>query len=316
MISGTLFRELQNYVIKNFDYEKDYDYNLAINDSLISHLVSGDLDDMLFSDADKSTLKLLHQYQGLCFYDGNHELWLDSVEDYNQIDESLSAYQVLNNFMFLYCVAKDGGKETLEQLSKFQDYEGYNESSVIEYLRNTFGSDALLEQALLIMSNPSSLYSVFTDEQKAELLTFPEGTVYFYGENGPELSHPLLLSMEIYNRMKEGTAEVTSLDEFSNMALELNQLIGKSFDFSNTVRVMSNDYHEAIRRITGGKPKNMYELFHDYRNDMPQAGWSIDQNELVKMLNTPYNPISSDNSKEKNKMDLSKRKKFTILVAY
>lgn len=299
MISGSQFRELQNYVIKNFDYEKDYDYNIAINDSLISHLVSGDLDNILFSDADESTLKLLHQYQYLCFYDGDSELWMDSVEDHHQIDESLNAYQVLNNFIFLYYVAKDGGKETLEQLSKFQDYEGYNESSVIEYLRNTFGNDTLLEHVLLIMANPSSLYSVFTDSQKAELLTFPEGTVYFYGENGPELSHPLLLSMEIYNRMKESPTDITSLDEFSSMALELRQIMGESPNFSETVRTMSGDYHEAIRRITGGKQQSVYELFRDYKNDMPQLGWSIDQNELVKMLNTPYSPVSSDNSKGK-----------------
>lgn len=110
MISGNQFRELQNYVIKNFDYEKDYDYNIAINDSLISHLVSGDLDNILFSNTDESTLKLLHQYQYLCIYDGNSELWMDSVEDYHQIDESLNAYKVLNNFIFLYYVAKDGGK--------------------------------------------------------------------------------------------------------------------------------------------------------------------------------------------------------------
>lgn len=205
----------------------------------------------------------------------------------------------MNNFIFLYYVAKDGGKETLEQLSKFQDYEGYNESSVIEYLRNTFGSDTLLEHALLIMSNPSSLYSVFTDSQKAELLTFPEGTVYFYGENGPELSHPLLLSMEIYNRMNESPIDITSLDEFSSMALELSQIMGESPNFSETVRIMSGDYHEAIRRITGGKQQSVYELFHDYKNDMPQLGWSIDQNELVKMLNTPYSLVPSDNSKGK-----------------
>ena len=66
----------------------------------------------------------------------------------------------------------------LKSMMKFKDLEGYKESSVIEYLRNKFGNDELLQRVIWKMFSREDLYNLFTDKQKALLLSRPEGVVY------------------------------------------------------------------------------------------------------------------------------------------
>lgn len=311
MNSGEDFRKIMDYVIRNFGYDTDSSYPFAVCDSMVSHLVDGDLDEVLPSESlrslsdfeRKEVLSLAHQYQGLCFYDGDASNWLDSIESSSQISDEVSTFRVFQNFDFLIQLAKDGGKPLLEQLSKFQECDGFDETSVIEYLRRTFGNDSLLENTLLLMSDNDSMYSIFTAQQKADLLTYPEGTVYFYGEDGPRFTHPLLLSMEIYNRMNREPLHVSSqsVDEVNKIALELKEYFQEDLEFSDVVCEMSDDYHETIRKILNRPARDVVEFQHDFHGDIPHTGWIIDNNPLIQMLETPYHPISTSDDKTINR---------------
>lgn len=309
MNSGKDFQKVKEYVIHNFGYDDTEDYSFAICDSMISHLVEGELDDILpssafyfmSSDKKKKILALAHQYQDLCFYDGDSVNWLDSVEEISKIGDEVAVFRIFQNFDFLIQLAAECGENSLKQLSKFRNYDGYMDSSVIEFLRVTFGDDLLLTQTLKYMTSPDSMYSIFTDSQKADLLTYPEGTVYFYGEDGPKLTHPLLLSLEIYNRMNSEPLKVSYQDDISKIALELNNYFHKDSEFSDVIRVMSDDYHEVIRKISNRPAKDVMELQHDVRGDIPSVGWMIENNPLVQMLDTPYHPVSSKDNKIRSK---------------
>lgn len=309
MKDGKDFQLVKDYVVRNFGYDGNISRSFAICDSMISHLVEGDLDEVLPSpslyslseEEKKQVLRLAHQYQGLCFYDGDASNWGDSVEDISRISDDVSAFRVFQNFEFLIQLAREGRVPLLEQLSKFQEYEGFSDSCVIEYLRRTFGDDSLLRGTLLSMTAKDSMYSIFTDQQKADLLTYPEGTVYFYGEGGPRLTHPLLLSLEIYSRMNGKTSTNIPQDNINKMALELQEFFQEDVDFSEVVRDMSDDYHEVVRKISNRPAGNVVELYHDMHGDIPHVGWTIDDNPLVQMLETPYHPVSNSEEKSRNR---------------
>mgnify|MGYP005820816051 FL=1 len=88
MKDGKDFQLVKDYVVRNFGYDSNTSRSFAICDSMISHLVEGDLDEVLPSpslyslseEEKKQVLRLAHQYQGLCFYDGDASNWGDSVE--------------------------------------------------------------------------------------------------------------------------------------------------------------------------------------------------------------------------------------------
>lgn len=305
MSSVNDFRQIKNYVVQRFGYDDDFSNSFDFFDSMITHLVAGDLDDVLFSNLfvslpeteAKRTLSLAHQYQKLCFYDGDSSNWLDSIEGNAMASDELVVFRIFQNFSFLVQMCQEGGEPLLEQLSKFEDCNGFSDCSVIEYLRGTFGNDTLLKDTLLFMSNNHSLYSIFTDSQKAQLLTFPQGTVYFYGKDGYQFTHPLLLSMEIYNRMNQTTLLPYSgvVDNINQITMELKDYFQEDVNFSDVVQEMSNDYCEAIRKISGRPASNVFELWRDMQGVVPKTGWTIDDNPLSQMLETPYQPISCSN---------------------
>ena len=81
MRSGEDFRKVKEYVIRNFGYDTRESYSLAVCNSMISHLVQEDLDDILPSpilyEMDRSKreeiLSLAHEYQSLCFHHGDFQ---------------------------------------------------------------------------------------------------------------------------------------------------------------------------------------------------------------------------------------------------
>ena len=117
MKDGKDFQLVKDYVVRNFGYDSNTSRSFAICDSMISHLVEGDLDEVLPSpslyslseEEKKQVLRLAHQYQGLCFYDGDASNWGDSVEDISRISDDVSAFRVFQNFEFLIQLAREGG---------------------------------------------------------------------------------------------------------------------------------------------------------------------------------------------------------------
>lgn len=287
------YKQLKKIVTEKYQEEELTD-TFSICDSIISHLSSGDLDDVFFSQEDEDIVSLVKRYQHLCFYDGDANNWLDSVEGPYQKDEVSATIRILEDYQFLAGLAKVGGEPVLTQLSSFQECEGYADSSVIDYLRTTFGNDVLLTNLLTHMCKPEALYQIFTDEQKASLLKFPEGTLYYYGEGGVHFTHPLVLSTEIYRRMEGQVLPIAEGDSVDTVAMELTHYFHKNEDFSSVVMDMANDYQRAVCNIVGAPTTDMITLMKDMHQEAPKTSWLVEDSPLGEMFETPFHPIAKD----------------------
>ena len=286
--------EMKKTTLLKFLDEIDFDDEISLYDVMIEHFTNGELDDSFYSpvfkglaDTDKKKLtSLAHEYLPLCFYQGNYEYWLDSVEGLSINDFDLIALKILDNYSFLLGIAKDGGKEALEQMRKFQDCDGYSDCSVVEYLRNTFASDEILRAVILEMSKEDSQYNVFTDEQKASLCSFPEGTLYFFdGNSGIKFSSPIFLALEINQRItgenldsKEKSADILFKELADALRKEpsFNEVVtDMSFDYANKYGKALDDMMSFIKKVEGRPSK-------DY--------WNVDKTPLGQFVDTPYNP--------------------------
>ena len=300
MIDKNKFQFIKNYVIQEFLQGENDLSDFDVCDEMVSRLAFGDIDNLLVnSNSNRDSLTLAHEYQNLCFYDGDFSNWLDSVEGSVKIGEQIAVYRIFQNFQFLSDLARDGGKELLESLTKLQDFDTYADSSVIECLRNTFGNDFLLKNTLLQMFSPNSIYQVFSEQQRADLLLYPEGTLYYYGQNGPTLTQPLLLAVEIHNRMNAEPMNVSSNHELEMIALELKSFFYQKSDFSDIVKDMSDNYHEFLRKISKESANDIFQLQKDINGAVPNVGWTIGNNELARMIGTPYHPVSLQGENKK-----------------
>lgn len=292
--SAKRLEELKKATLFKFLDEIDLDEDISLYDVMIKHFSNGELDDSFYSpvfkslsDTDKKKLmSLAHEYLPLCFYQGDSEYWLDSIEGVSVNDFDLIALKLLDNFNFLLSVAKDGGRDALEQMKKFQNCEGYSESSVVEYLRNTFAADEILKAILIEMSKKDSLYNVFTDEQKASLCSFPEGTLYFFdGNSGVKFSSPIFLAVEINQRItgENMTVEETSLELLFK---DLVEALRKEPSFSEVVSDMSFDYASKY----GKALDDMMTFIKNVEGRPSKDYWNIDKTPLGQFVDTPYNP--------------------------
>jgi len=292
--SAKRLEEMKKATLLRFLDEIDLDDEISLYDAMIEHFTNGELDDCFYSpvlkglsDTDKKKLmSLTHEYESLCFYQRSADYWLDSIEGVSINDFDLIALKLLDNYNFLLDIAKDGGKETLEQMKKFQDCDGYSDCSVVEYLRNTFAADEILKAVLIEMGKKDSLYNVFTDEQKANLCSFPEGTLYFFdGNSGIKFSSPILLALEIHQRITGDNLDNTDKSSeflFKELAEALRKepsfhevVTDMSFDYANKYGKALNDMMSFIKQVEGRPSK-------DY--------WNIDKTPLGQFVDTPYNP--------------------------
>ena len=287
MRSGEDFRKVKEYVIRNFGYDTRESYSLAVCNSMISHLVQEDLDDILPSpilyEMDRSKreeiLSLAHEYQSLCFHHGDFQQWLSSVGDHAKIAEEVAAYEVFQNFDFLLQIAKIGGREVLEQLSKFQQLDGYRESSVIESLRTSFNNDMLLEVCLKKTSDSKSDYQIFTDEQKADLLLHPSGTLYYFDESGIKLTDPLVLGCEIYNRMNGKTLPI---DE--QLSTNLSSFFQRNDDISSVVKEMSDEYTDYVEKVNEFSHFDDESVASSSFSFPHHIGWTVEENSDIGQM--------------------------------
>lgn len=297
------YNNLKKTVIEKYPEEELSD-SFSLCDSIITHLVEGDLDLEFFfthenmKEDDKKAIALTKKYQKLCFYDGDFNNWSDSVEGPFQLSDEVTTTRILDNYQFLLGLSKTGGEAVLEQIEKFQEHEGYADSSVIDYLRSTFGNDSLLVATLTHMSNPDAMYQLFTDDQKAELLKFPEGTLYYYGEGGIRFTHPLVLSTEIYQRMEGQQVDLTAVDSVSSVAAELTEYFHSDVDFSSVVMDMSTDYQRAVHKMIGVPTTDMIHAIKDMQGEIPKTSWLVDDSSLGEMFETPFQP-TTDSSRKK-----------------
>lgn len=236
---------LVNY-LENIDLSDDR----ALYDEMMYHFVEGDLDDEFYSsiydgleiDDKKSLQDLTRKYISLCFYDGDVNNWVDSVENV-PLDYELIAMKLFDNYNFLLRIARDGGEDALKELKRFQKCEGYHENAAIDYLRNTFLSDTILRKIILEMTKKDSLYKVFTVEQRASLCRFPEGTLYSFDFDNEKVkvSSPLSLALEINRRVN--SEELKDLQENPDLLFEALLIsLRKANEFDEVILDMNADY--------------------------------------------------------------------------
>ena len=208
--------------LDNIDLDEE---SMNLCDNIIYYFCKGELDNEFYSsylkylpfDERNKIMMLVHEYIDLCFFDGNSEYWVDSVEGIPLKDSQFICLKILDNINFLVRLALNGGKNALEFLRKFSDKDLYADSSVIEYLRNSFKYDDVLEKIILEMSKENSSYNVFDDRQKAILCAFPQGVLFFESEDEIKYSNPTLLSTRISNILDGDEDELNSFGEFSDV---------------------------------------------------------------------------------------------------
>ena len=273
MVSNKNVREdiekLENLKVATLDKyleEIDLDSEIDLYDVMINHFINGDLFDYYLSDnlndmsenEKKKLFKLVNEYIGLCFYNQDFNNWLDSVEMYRINDYDLISMNILENYDFLLRIAKNGGREVLDFLVKFVNESGYSDSSVIEYLRNTFNNDDILEWILLEMASKNSLYNIFDYSQKAKLLSYPEGVLYSSlesEENSVDMKDvitfksPLKLSLEILKLSNVPEINYDNESDISNVAINISSLLPVNDDFSDIVRMISLNYNKERRKL-------------------------------------------------------------------
>ena len=159
----------------------------SVCDSMFEHLLAGDLDrEIICPKLDEVTPKdkqeafdIARRYGYLCFYDGNVDFWGDSVEGYNpSVPSELIARVILSNYNFLIELAYEKGEEAVSELVNFAPSYMSSGSSVVDYLRNTFGNDDILKEVLSITSKEEGMYRDTTPRIKTTLYTYPSGVLY------------------------------------------------------------------------------------------------------------------------------------------
>ena len=159
-----LLKELEKETIARYTEDIDFDQELSLYDVMLNHFVNGDFDDVLslditdgMNDDERNNLfQLVREFQGLCFYKGDIQYWLDSVEDFPVSDYPLVAYSILDNYIYLLELAKSGGRRVLEQLVSLRDNEELEDVALVDYLRTTFVDDRVLTAILLDMAEENS----------------------------------------------------------------------------------------------------------------------------------------------------------------
>ena len=224
--SNKRFEDLKNSVLLRFLDSIDLDEeSMDLCDKIIYYFCKGELDNEFYSslltilseEERKEILKLVHEYLDLCFYDGNSEYWIDSVEGIPLKDAQFICLKILDNINFLVKIALSGGRRALEFLRIFSDKEYYSDSSVIEYLRNSFGYDDVLENIILEMSKEDSSFNVFDENQKAILCGSPQGVLFFEDETEVKYSNPSLLATRISNILDGEEDDLYAFNDFSDV---------------------------------------------------------------------------------------------------
>ena len=290
--------KLKQETILRYTDEIDFDQDLSLYDVMISHFAKGDLDDAFdtsvthgMSDKEKDELfELAREFVGLCFSKGDVDYWLDSLEDTPVADYSLIAYSIFNSYDFLLGLAKEGGRDVLEQLVSLRASKDLRDTALVAYLSNTFIDETVLSKVLLDMSKSDSYYNIFTDEQKGILLNFPEGTLYAYGDDEILVTSPLVLGVQMFNSVNDD-APITEIneDELSALLVTLNEFFrDENFNFEDETFALVDRYRDYVRKNNVRLITEVKNIVMDTHSDVIQDAWASGDEALGSMFDTPY----------------------------
>lgn len=231
----------QETLVRYLEYI-NLDNDMDLYDVMLRGIVKGDLihqfDSYSFNDLTKEEIEeLKNQFQknaSLCFYDGDINYWLDSIEGVSLQDLDLTVLKLFSHFDYLMEIIKDGGKNAIQLLNSFQNSNIFHGDSVIDTLRNTFSDDESLKKCILEVSKDESLYKGLSDEEKAILFTYPNHVLYEKVDDDIYVTDPFLLKKKI--------CEYLGDDELSKNPdlVSLVNTLGEE-EFENTITNMYLD---------------------------------------------------------------------------
>ena len=296
-----LLKELEKETIARYTEDIDFDQELSLYDVMLNHFVNGDFDDVLslditdgMNDDERNNLfQLVREFQGLCFYKGDIQYWLDSVEDFPVSDYPLVAYSILDNYIYLLELAKSGGRRVLEQLVSLRDNEELEDVALVDYLRTTFVDDRVLTAILLDMAEENSFYSMFTNEQKGTLLTYPEGTLYSYSDDVIKITSPLILGVQIYNSTSDDYIDTIDEANIQPLILDLSEFFrDENIDFYDEVLLLADKYRDYTRQKGIVLDNEFIDVVFDSDGDEIQDAWLAGDEILGSTYDTPYSGTS------------------------
>ena len=299
-----LFEKLKQETILRYSDEIEFDADLTLYDVMINHLVSGDLDSVFvssvvegMSDEEKKELfSLAREYNELCFHKGNSMCWLNSVENALPSDYELIAYSVIDNYNYLLSVAKYGGRRVLEQLRTLNQGKDFSDFCIIDFLRNSFIDDKALTAVLTDMSKENSFYDIFTDEQKIDLLSTPEGTLYSYvNPKKIRITSPLLLGAKICNLYTYDSIDSINESDCEDLVLHLSEFFRGDLmatEFSDAVFDLSSRYRDYIFNKDFIVENNDFKIIYDITGTEIQRAWQYGDKLLGGSIDAPYSPNS------------------------
>lgn len=290
--------KLKQETILRYTADIDYDQDLSLYDVMIEHFAKGDLDDAFDSSylegmseqERKELFNLTREFVGLCFSKGDADYWLDSLEDTPVADYSLIAYSIFNSFDFLLGLAKEGGRDALEQLVALRACKELRDTALVTYLSNTFIDDNVLSKVLLEMSSKGSYYDIFTDEQKGILLNYPEGTLYAYGDDEIRITSPLVLGVQMFNHVNDD-APITEIndDEVDALLVTLNEFFrDEDFSFEDETFALVDKYRDYVRKNNVRLITEVKNIVNDAESNLIQDAWASGDEVLGGTFDTPY----------------------------
>lgn len=215
--------------------ELDLDSEYDLYDSLLyKTFVEGEFDDVFLSDNIKKLDKdrrqevigLARKYNSLCFYNGDFNSWMDSIEGVTGSDYDLISIKLLDDFDYLMRLAKNGGEDVLKFLNKFQTVDQFRNGAVIDMLRSRKSMDDkkdlyddILETVLIEMSKVDGIYKDFTDTQKIIMCDNLDGIIYRKQDNGE------------YDIVPVDELKKSILEEFGEDDYSINGIDSETFKF-------------------------------------------------------------------------------------
>lgn len=296
-----LLKKLEQETITRYIEDIDFDQELSLYDVMLSHFAKGDFDNVIslhatdgMDDNEREKLfQLVREFQELCFYKGDVQYWLDSVEDFPVSDYPLVAYSILDNYIYLLELAKSGGRKVLEQLVSLRDNEDLKDVALIDYLRTTFVDNRVLTAILLDMAEENSFYNIFTNEQKGILLTYPEGTLYSYSDEVIKITSPLILGVQIYNGISDEYIDTIDEANIHPLILDLSDFFrDENIDFYDEVLLLADRYRDYTRKKGIILDNEFIDVVFDSDGDEIQEAWLAGDEILGSTYDTPYSGTS------------------------
>lgn len=297
--------KLEDETILRYSEDIDYDEELSRYDIMMEHFVLGDLDEAFLTDVTKDMSRdevkalfdLVRPYASLCFAKGDVNYWLESLENAYVSDYQLIAASIFDNFDYLLELARDGGRDVLEQLVSLKESPELQDVSVIQYLRDYFIDDRALKTVLMDMAEEDSPYDIFSNEQKAILFTYPEGTLYSYGnvdgKKAIKIISPYVLGSRMFNDFHQyiSTELINNISEQNiNEVAEIltNFFKDDSFIFEDAALDLSVRYRDYLRQNNVVLANENMKIVYDEDGSEIEKAWDSGDGVLGSSYEAPY----------------------------